>query len=162
MQNKARLELADYEAVSEEGLLVSALLSICALPVLALLSYLLGHTDSNNICFSMCHCIICSSLSTKLLNESLVQSLSASFSFISEQESLKIVSSCALYTACAINIISLDSYKAQFSCFFFVLLTGELSKATESFRQEMGVHFYASRSTSKVGFYKNHTRIEPL
>lgn len=72
MQNKARLELADYEAVSEEGLLVSALLSICALPVLALLSYLLVHTDSNNICFSVCRCIICSSLSTKLLNESLV------------------------------------------------------------------------------------------
>lgn len=35
---------------------------------------------------------------------------------------------------------------------FVVLLAGELSKATESFRQEMGVHFYASRSTSKVSF----------
>ncbi len=38
---------------------------------------------------------------------------------------------------------------------FFV--AGELSKATESFRQEMGVHFYASRSTSKVGFCQEHT-----
>lgn len=41
---------------------------------------------------------------------------------------------------------------------FMLLLAGELSKATESFRQEMGVHFYASRSTSEVGFYSNtHT-----
>lgn len=29
MQNKARLELADYEAVSERGLLVSVLLLLC-------------------------------------------------------------------------------------------------------------------------------------
>lgn len=40
MQNKARLELADYEAVSERGLLVSAILSshICSAPVLPPLS----------------------------------------------------------------------------------------------------------------------------
>lgn len=31
------------------------------------------------------------------------------------------------------------------------LLAGELSEATARFRQEMGIYFYASRSTSKVG-----------
>ena len=43
---------------------------------------------------------------------------------------------------------------------FFVLLAGEFSEATESFRQEVGVHFYASRSTSEVSFYMSHTCIE--
>lgn len=48
MQNKARLELADYEAVSERGL-VRVSTPLCAVPVLALLS---GFTDINkdNIC----------------------------------------------------------------------------------------------------------------
>lgn len=81
-----------------------------------------------------------------------------------EQGSLKMLSSCALYTSCAVNIISHAPSKIfpPPFCLFFLLLAGELSKATESFRQEMGVHFYASRSTSEVGFYKNHTRIEPM
>ena len=33
-----------------------------------------------------------------------------------------------------------------------IVVSGELSEATESICQKMGVHIYASRSTSKVSF----------
>lgn len=42
------------------------------------------------------------------------------------------------------------------------LLAGELSKATARFRQEMGVYFYASRSTSKVGVCVDPTHTRPV
>lgn len=73
MQNKARLELADYEAVSERGLLVSTppSLYICSLPVLAPLSGLIPClfvlTDTENVCYSVCHCIICNFPFTKAI-----------------------------------------------------------------------------------------------
>lgn len=90
------------------------------------------------------------------------------FLFKCERGSLKTLSSRALYTSRSVNIIrSLKSLFIPhlfffFFFLFFVLLAGEFSEATESFRQEVGVHFYASRSTSKVSFYKSHTCIEAL
>ena len=60
MQNKARLELADYEAVSESGLFnVSTPLFTYLFCVQLFISCLFVHTDTENICYVMCHCIIC-------------------------------------------------------------------------------------------------------
>lgn len=67
------------------------------------------------------------------------------------------LTNCALYTTCALMKIYPDPPKKPL---FFLLFAGELSTATESVRQEMGVHFYASRSTSEVGFYMNFAHVE--
>lgn len=101
MQNKARLELADYEAVSKRtvfGVTVSPL-----------------HTAAWFLCFAL------------------------SQEAIFKNKNNQTVGS---------TFVSVNNLQQS----FFFLITGELSTATESFRQEMGIHFYASRSTSKVSF----------
>ena len=140
---------------------MSALPSLHTVLLPSVISCFFVHVDSENICFCLCHCLICNFPFTKAIKWITRVVIRWVFSFVRELGSLKMASSRALHTSCAVNIISPDPSKAFFSSLlFFVSLAGELSKATESFRQEMGVHFYASRSTSEVGFYKNNTCIE--
>lgn len=109
--------------------------------------------------FCVCHCIICIFHHQRYkMNHpaSYARFFFCTWAGIIEDG----IQSCTVHSMCSKH--NQPRYlKHLFFC-LFVLLAGELSKATESFRQEMGVHFYASRSTSEVGFFKNHTRIEQL
>lgn len=69
MQNKARLELADYEAVSERGLLVSLLSTsyVRFVPLLALLSLLSVFPENDKMTYTVSQSIICNFIS--LLDE---------------------------------------------------------------------------------------------
>lgn len=152
MQNKARLELADYEAVSERGLFsVSTPLFTYLLCFQLFISCLFVHTDTENIRYAVCHCIICNFPFTKAIKWITGLVILRVFSFVCEQGSLKMVPSRALYTSRAVNIISPDPSKAFFCPLYCSLfyLQESLARLQRAFARKWEFIFMQAEAQAK-------------